>query len=94
MFVLATAVLQDDLLIMRDAMKGAFSFSHLVKMAKAKTHPDICVLVNLSQVQHVVYGQHPRRSLGEVHGRVHVVLHLKDQKCDTITRSSFIKVAG
>lgn len=91
MFVLATAVLQDDLLIMRDAMKRTFSFSRL---AKAKTHPDICVLVNLSQVQHVVHGQHPRRSLGEVHGRVHVVLHLKDQNCDMKTRSSFINVAG
>lgn len=30
--------------------------------------------MNLGQVQHVVQRQHPWRSLGEVHGRVHVVL--------------------
>jgi len=36
--------------------------------------PDVGVLVQLGQVQHVVQGQHARGGLGEVHGRVHVVL--------------------
>lgn len=48
-------------------------------MPEAKTYPDICVLVDLGQVQHVVQCQHPRRSLGEVHGWVHMVLHLKQK---------------
>lgn len=52
-------------------------------MKKAKTHPDIRVLVSLGQVQHVVHGQHPRGSLGEVHGRVQVVLRFRHQGRDT-----------
>lgn len=49
-------------------------------MPNATTNPDVRVLVNLCEVQHVVQSQHPRRSLGEVHGRVHMVLHLKERK--------------
>lgn len=71
---------------MMDEMKlWMFSVFHLVKMKKAETNPDVCVLVNLGQVQHVVHSQHPRRRLGEVHGRVDMVLHLKHQGCDTKT---------
>lgn len=80
---------------MMDEMKlWMFSVVHLVKMKKAKTNPDIRVLVNLGQVQHVVHSQHPRRRLGEVHGRVDVVLHVKHQGCDPKTRGGFINVAA
>lgn len=79
---------------MMDEMKPwMFSVTHLVKMKKAQTNPDICVLVNLGQVQHVVHSQHTRRRLGEVHGRVDVVLHLKHQGCDTKTWGGFINAA-
>lgn len=37
-------------------------------------HPDVGVLVELGQVEHVVQGQHARGSLGEVHGWVYMVL--------------------
>lgn len=37
-------------------------------------YPDVGVLVEFRQVQHVVQGQHPGRSLGEVHRGVDVVL--------------------
>lgn len=43
-------------------------------LPEAKTDPDVGVLVNLGQIQHVIQSQHPRRSLGEVHGRVHMIL--------------------
>ena len=49
-------------------------------MPEAKTNPDVCVLVNFGQVQHVVQSQHPWRSLGEIHGWVHMVLYLKQKK--------------
>lgn len=44
---------------------------------EARTNPDVRVLVNLGEVQHVVQSQHPGRSLGEVHGRIYMVLHIK-----------------
>lgn len=37
-------------------------------------YPDVGVLVDFGQVQHVVQGQHSRRSLGEVQGWVDMVL--------------------
>lgn len=37
-------------------------------------YPDVGVLMDFSQVQHVVQGQHSRRSLGKVHRWVDVVL--------------------
>lgn len=37
-------------------------------------YPNVGVLVNFSQVQHVVQSQHSRRSLGEVQGWVDMVL--------------------
>ena len=40
--------------------------------------PDVGVLVQLGEVQHVVQGQHARGGLGEVHGRVHVVLRSQE----------------
>lgn len=45
-------------------------------MNERPTHlyPNVGVLVDFSQVQHVVQGQHSRRSLGEVQGWVDVVL--------------------
>ena len=46
-------------------------------MHEARTNPDVRVLVNLGQVQHVVQSQHSWRGLGEVHGRIHMVLGLK-----------------
>lgn len=52
--------------------------SNIAPEAK-ETNPDVCVLVNLGEVQHVVQSQHPRWSLGEVHGWVHMVLHLKQK---------------
>lgn len=66
----------------------------LVRVRKANANPDVGVLVNLGQVQHVVHGQHPRRSLGEVHGRVHVVLRLKHAERDTGTLSGGTNAAG
>lgn len=66
-----------------DDMLGVTDFSTPVRWAtsrlRQKTNPDVCVLVNLGEVQHVVQSQHPRRSLGEVHGWVHMVLHLKQK---------------
>ena len=46
-------------------------------MPKARTNPDVCVLVNFGQVQHVVQSQHPWRSLGEIHRWVHMVLNIE-----------------
>lgn len=37
-------------------------------------YPDVGVLMDFSQVQHVVQGQHSRRSLGKVHCWVDMVL--------------------
>ena len=37
-------------------------------------YPDVGVLMDFGQVQHVVQGQHSRRSLREVHCRVDMVL--------------------
>lgn len=37
-------------------------------------YPDVGVLVDFGQVQHVVKGQHSRRRLGEVQGWVDMVL--------------------
>lgn len=82
MFVLTAAVLQDDLSKGGRGEVSDVSF-HLLSMKKAKTNPDIRVLVSLGQVQHVVHGQHPRGSLGEVHGRVQVVLRFRHQGRDT-----------
>lgn len=38
------------------------------------SHPDVGVLVQLGQVEHVIQGQHPRGGLGEVHGGIYMVL--------------------
>lgn len=39
-----------------------------------RPYPDVSVLVDFGQVQHVVQGQHSRRSLGEVQGWVDMIL--------------------
>lgn len=46
-------------------------------MPETNTDPDVRVLVNLGQIEHVVQSQHPWGSLGEVHGWVYMVLHFK-----------------
>lgn len=90
--VLTAAVLQDNLYEREDCTcDGLFHLPEMSKvMPEAKTNPDIRVLVNLGQVQHVVQSQHPRRSLGEIHGRVHMILHLK-QKGHESSQTIFFK---
>lgn len=38
------------------------------------TYPDVCILMVLSEIQHVVQSQHARRGLCEVHGGIDMIL--------------------
>lgn len=74
--VFSATVLQDDLQGRRgrEGGRGEAATGRPRGAAGPSLYPDVGVLVEFRQVQHVVQGQHPRRSLGEVHRRVDVVL--------------------
>ena len=74
--VFSATVLQDDLRARRgrEGGRGQAGEGASAGAAGPSLYPDVGVLVDFRQVQHVVQGQHPRRSLGEVHRGVDVVL--------------------
>ena len=74
--VFSATVLQDNLRARRggEGGRGEAGEGASVGAAGPSLYPDVGVLVDFRQVQHVVQGQHPRRSLGEVHRGVDVVL--------------------
>lgn len=47
---------------------------------EAQAYSDVGVLVVAGEIQHVVQSQHARRDLGEVHGRVDVVLRKRARR--------------
>lgn len=78
MLVFSAAVLQDNLWAEEEREgeggREASDEASTQRRLFPSLYPDVSVLMDFRQVQHVVQGQHSRRSLGKVHCWVDMVL--------------------